>query len=151
MSLHRATIEWHRRELAEGYSREHTLAFEGDLVVPGSASPAVVPLPLSNPAALDPEAAFVAAISSCHMLWFLALAEAADHPVSSYLDHAEGTLGRLEGKTAISKVVLRPEIEFLGSEPNDDRVAELHETAHQRCFIANSVKCPILIERQTET
>ncbi len=148
MSLHHATVHWRRRDLPEGYSREHTLTFGSDLTVPGSASPSVVPLPLSSTDALDPEAAFVASISACHMLWFLAIAEGAGHPVAAYVDRAEGTLGRLEGRTAISEVVLRPEVEFQGNPPDAAAMTELHATAHRRCFIANSVKCPIRIEPQ---
>ena len=112
MSQHHATVSWelgHGDFAAKTYSRAHTIDMENGLVVPGSPSPLVVPPPYSRGAAMDPEAAFVAALSACHMLWFLDLAAGAGVVVTSYRDAAEGTLGRVgPGKMGMTKVVLRP-------------------------------------------
>jgi organic hydroperoxide reductase OsmC/OhrA len=107
-----------------------------------------VRVPWSDPAGVDPEEALVAAISSCHMLWFLSLASDAGYVVESYEDDAVGTMGRdADGREAITEVVLRPRIAFGGeAQPDADAVAKLHDEAHHRCFIANSVRSAIRVE-----
>lgn len=148
MSEHTATIEWVRN--TDGfdydlYSRKHRWGFDGGIVLPASASPDY----LGDEEAVDPEEAFVAALSSCHMLTFLALAARSRLPVRAYTDHAVGTLAQdEEGLMAMTKVVLRPDVEFDDEVPAE-RVMQLHEKAHKHCFIARSVKCPVTIEPST--
>lgn len=129
------------------YSRGHTWFFDGGIELPASASPHVVPLPMSKEAAVDPEEAFVAALSSCHMLWFLSLAAGKKIVVESYEDHAEGALAKNEeGKLAMTEVTLKPEIRFSGETlPSPAQIEELHHLAHEKCFIANSVKTRISV------
>jgi organic hydroperoxide reductase OsmC/OhrA len=144
-------IFW-KKEVAEAfvdskYSRAHTWTFDGGIELAASSSPHVVPLPMSAEAAVDPEEAFLAAISSCHMLWFLSIAAEKHYVVESYADCAEGVLGKDEdGKLAMTRVTLNPRVIF-GSTPTPSRaqVDELHELAHAQCFIANSVKTKITI------
>lgn len=151
MSTHTATVTW-RRDAAETftdnrYNRAHTWRFDGGAEVPGSSSPHSVPVPLSDPAAVDPEEAFVAALSSCHMLWFLSLAARRGFVVDTYIDAAEGVMGKdAEGKTAITCVTLRPEVRFGGAPPTGEELEALHHEAHERCFIANSVKSEVRCE-----
>ncbi|MCP2729627.1 OsmC family protein [Symplocastrum sp. BBK-W-15] len=130
------------------YSREHSWKFDGGAEIAASASPHIVPLPYSNPAYIDPEKAFIASLSSCHMLWFLSIAAKHKFIVDSYVDRAIGLLDKNEeGKLAITKVNLRPHVIFTGDNlPTDKQIEEMHETAHHNCFIANSVKTEILIE-----
>lgn len=112
-----------------------------------SSSPDVVPAPMSDGAGVDPEEALVASAASCHMLWFLSLAHAAGLDVESYADSAEGEMGRIApGRMAITRIVLRPEIAFAGRQPSPEEVAELHHEAHERCFIANSLRSEIVVE-----
>lgn len=132
---------------ANHYSRGHVWRFDGGIEVSASASPAVVPLPQSVEAAVDPEEAFIAAISSCHMLWFLDMARHAELVVEAYTDKAEGTMTRVgRGKMAITKVILRPEVTLrVSSMPDAGWLMALHEKAHEVCFIANSVTSEIEI------
>jgi organic hydroperoxide reductase OsmC/OhrA len=150
MSEHGAIVHWQRgdADFARGrYSRAHGWRFDGGALVHASASPSVVPAPWSDPAGVDPEEAFVAAIASCHMLWFLSLAAERGFVVESYEDAAVGTLGRIaHERMAITEVVLRPHIVFGEGTPEAADVAALHEAAHKRCFIANSVTSAIRIE-----
>lgn len=144
MSSHLATITWHRHDadfLDDRYSRAHRWMFDGGLEVTASASPDVVPLPMSEAAAVDPEEAFVASLSSCHMLWFLALARKRGHVVDRYHDEAIGTMGRnASGKLAMTQVTLHPCVDFSGDRhPDRAELDQLHEAAHAQCFIANSV------------
>ncbi len=129
------------------YSRAHEWRFDGGVVVPASPSPSVVRAPWSDPSAVDPEEAFVAAIASCHMLSFLYVASKAGFVVDSYADHAVGTMTKNEARVPwVSRVELRPRIAFGGERrPNPDEVARLHERAHHECFIANSVKTEIVL------
>ncbi len=151
MSLHAATVDW---SLGDGdfaagrYSRLHSLTFEGGVTVAGSASPAVVPAPWSSAEAVDPEAAFTAALSACHMLTFLDLARRAGWVIAAYRDEAEGTLARVaRGKMAVTRVVLRPAITWSGDRrPTADQITALHHTAHEQCFIANSVTTEVVVE-----
>jgi len=150
MSTHGATIAWQRGDagFADGrYSRRHEWRFDGGAIVAASPSPQVVPAPWSDASAVDPEEAFVAAIASCHMLWFLSLAAERGLVVESYVDEAIGTMARIApGRQAITEVVLRPRIAFAGAMPEAAIVAGLHDAAHERCFIANSVKTAIKVE-----
>lgn len=152
MGSHRyhATVDWQRNGqdfLGNKYSRGHTWSFDGGVSVAASSSPHVVPLPLSVENAIDPEEALVASASACHMLWFLALAAEEQIEIDSYSDEAFAVLGKDDdGKIAITEITLRPRIEFgTGHSPSDDQLAKLHHEAHEKCFIANSLKCPIRI------
>jgi organic hydroperoxide reductase OsmC/OhrA len=150
VSEHSATVEWRAAGGAfteNRYSRAHTLRFDGGVAVPASASPQVVPEPMSDPAGVDPEEMLVASACSCHMLWFLDLARQAGLDVAAYRDAASGTLGRgADGRLGITRIVLRPEIEFAGDPPDAGALERLHHEAHERCFIANSLKTEIVVE-----
>ncbi len=151
MSEHIATIFWENRQEAftdNRYSREHQWKFDGGLKVSASSSPHVVPVPYSNPACVDPEEAFVAALSSCHMLFFLAIAAKNQFIVEHYSDRAVGIMAKNEaGKPAITTVKLFPQVTFLGENvPTQENITAMHEQAHQDCFLANSVKAQITIE-----
>ena len=129
------------------YSRSHKWIFDGGVELPASSSPHAVPLPMSDESAVDPEEAFVASLSSCHMLWFLSLAVEKDLVVESYEDNAEGVLGKNEeGKLAMTRVTLKPKVTFGGNRiPSREQIDELHHSAHEKCFIANSVKTKIVV------
>lgn len=149
MSRHVARIEWRADgEFESGrYSRRHYWRFDGGAELLASASPDVVPQPMSDPAGVDPEEALVAAVSSCHMLWFLSLAHAAGVNVESYVDEAEGQMGRIApGRLALTRITLRPAIAFAGGPPPAEQLRALHHDAHERCFIANSLKTDIVVE-----
>jgi organic hydroperoxide reductase OsmC/OhrA len=150
MSQHKATVSWksdNENFLQGKFTRAHSWTFDGGTVVPASASPAVVPAPLSNAAAIDPEEAFVASLSSCHMLTFLWEARKAGFRIDSYDDDAVGELTKNErGVPWISKVVLHPRIVYGGDKrPTEAEVAELHHKAHDGCFIAQSVKTEVTV------
>ena len=149
MSTHRAWISWRADAgFAENnYSRRHLWRFDGGAEVVGSSSPDVVPEPRSDPAGVDPEEALVASAASCHMLWFLDLARQAGLVVESYEDEAVAEMGRVgPGKVAITRITLRPRIAFAGAAPDAAVLDRLHHEAHERCFIANTLNCPIVIE-----
>jgi organic hydroperoxide reductase OsmC/OhrA len=151
VSNHKATISWKRtsEEFLKGrYSREHTWTFDGGLVVPASPAPAVVPPPHSNPAYVDPEEAFVASLSSCHMLTFLYLAGRKGFQVDSYDDQAVGVVTKNERKSSwVSTVTLNPRIVFSGAKvPTRAEEEHLHHESHEQCFIANSVKTEVIVE-----
>ncbi|HHF3065960.1 TPA: OsmC family protein [Vibrio diabolicus] len=149
MSKHSALIEWHREAdevfSDNQYSRAHFWKFDGGLQVPASPSPHVVPLPLSVEENVDPEEAFVAALSSCHMLVFLSIAAKRRYVVDRYLDEAVGELKKGEnGKEWVSKVTLNPKITFAGdNQPTRSQLEKMHHMAHENCFIANSVKTEV--------
>ena len=130
------------------YSRGHRWLFDGGIEVPASSSPHVVPLPLSVTAAVDPEEAFVASLSSCHMLSFLYVAAKRGFLVESYRDEAVGVLAKdSSGKMAMTRVTLRPEVDFGGDKrPKADEVVAMHHEAHEQCFIASSVKTDVRCE-----
>lgn len=129
------------------YSRAHEWRFDGGAVVQGSSSPSVVPMPQSDPSAVDPEEALLASASSCHMLWFLSLAHDAGFEVESYLDRAEAVLGKDDrGRVAITHILLRPDVRFAGGVPSAEQSADLHHEAHEKCFIANSLRSEIVVE-----
>jgi organic hydroperoxide reductase OsmC/OhrA len=151
MSIHTANVRWERGEqpfVDNRYSRLHRWSFDGGAEVPGSSSPYTVRAPLSDPAAVDPEEAFVASLASCHMLWFLSLAAKRGFRVDRYVDEAEGVMARNErGKLAITVVTLRPEVKFSGEKvPTREDLEGLHHEAHEECFIANSVRSEVRLE-----
>ena len=151
MSTYTATVRWTRdpsTDFAKGqYSRAHEWAFDGGAVVPASPSPHVVPVPWSDRAGVDPEEAFVASLSSCHMLFFVDFARRAGFVVDAYVDEAEGVLEkRSDGKMAMTRVTLRPRVTWGGDAPDKGAIAELHHRAHEACFIANSVTTDVVIE-----
>lgn len=151
MSTYTATIRWTRdpaTDFAKGqYSRAHEWSFDGGAVVPASPSPHVVPAPWNDPAGVDPEEAFVASLSSCHMLFFVDFARRAGLVVDSYEDEAEGVLEkRGDGKMAITRVMLRPRVAWGGEVPDEAVFGELHHNAHEACFIANSVTTQVVVE-----
>jgi organic hydroperoxide reductase OsmC/OhrA len=156
MSEHKAIIRWKRtsEEFLKGkYSREHTWTFDGGLTVPASPSPSVVPAPWSNPANVDPEEAFVAAISSCHMLTYLYVASKQGFQLDSYDDEAVGMITKNErGVPWVSSVTLHPKIVYSGEKrpapADEDR---LHHLAHEQCFIANSVKTQVTVGAGQQT
>ena len=152
MSTYTATVRWKRGAddaFAQGrYTRVHEWAFDGGAVVRASASPHVVPRPYSDEAGVDPEEAFIASLSSCHMLFFLDFARRAGFVVESYEDRGEGILEKGEdGRIAMTRLTLRPHIEWGGDkQPDDAALADLHHKAHEACFIANSVTTKVTVE-----
>ncbi len=149
MAKHQARISW----VSDGaftsgrYSRGHEWRFDGGAVVRGSSSPEVVPLPMSDPAAVDPEEALIASVSSCHMLWFLSLAQDAGLDVLRYEDEAEAEMGRIApGRFAVTRIMLRPDISFNGPAPDAALLGRLHKQAHDKCFIANALKAEVVVE-----
>ncbi|HXA81435.1 MAG TPA: OsmC family protein [Opitutaceae bacterium] len=152
MSEHKATIRWKCTSpdfLKGKYSREHTWSFDGGLTVPASPAPSSVPVPYSNPASVDPEEAFVASVSSCHMLTFLYLAYKQGFQVDSYDDEAVGVMTKNEkGIPWVSSITLYPKIIYSGEKlpaPADEE--QLHHAAHEQCFIANSIKTEVTVSR----
>ena len=151
MAEYLATVRWTRGDAAfldQRYSRVHEWVFDGGVTVTASASPHVVPAPMSSAGAVDPEEAFVVAISSCHMLWFLSIAAKRGFVVDSYEDDAVGHMAKNDaGKVVFDKVTLRPRILFSGRTIPDQRaIDEVHHLAHEECFIANSVRTKIVVE-----
>ncbi|MEM6275550.1 MAG: OsmC family protein [Pseudomonadota bacterium] len=145
---HVAEIYWEASgDVAAGaYSRAHSWHFDGGAQVPASASPDIVPVPLSQPEAVDPEEAFVASLASCHMLWFLDFARRAGFVAESYTDHAVGHMEETsEGGLWVARVDLKPYTVWSGSGPTLDEERALHDKAHGACFIASSVKSEIVI------
>lgn len=151
MSTYTATIAWQRDGQPfsdRRYRRHHQWRFDGGAVVAASSSPQVVPLPMSDAAAVDPEEAFVASLSSCHLLWFLDIACRAGWVVDSYQDDADGLLAPDDsGRLAMTVVTLRPQVAFAGvRQPDAAEIARLHHAAHAACFIANSVRTDVRCE-----
>ena len=150
MAAYLADIHWQRGNAAfvdNRYSRAHVWRFDGGVEVPASSSAHLVPLPMSNAAAVDPEEAFVASLASCHMLWFLSLAAARGFCVDCYDDAASGTLAKnAHGRLAMTEVTLRPRVGFAGSAPTRQALDELHHRAHEACFIAASVLTDVRCE-----
>lgn len=148
MAEYLATVVWSRDGAVftdNRYSRGHRWHFDGGIEVPASSSPHVVPLPLSIASAVDPEEAFVAALSSCHMLWFLSIAAKRGFVVDQYRDHAVGEMDHdAAGKLAMTRVVLHPAAAFSGEQmPSVEDIHAMHHEAHQQCFLANSVKTEV--------
>jgi len=151
MATYTATVVWQRKpdEVFKDnkYSRAHEWRFDGGTVVPASSSPHVVRVPLSREEAVDPEEAFVAALSSCHMLFFLYHAAAAGFVIDRYEDEAVGEMGKNEeGRMAMLKVRLRPKIEWVGAAPDAEKLEALHHRSHKDCYIANSVRTEVVVE-----
>lgn len=151
MSTHTATVVWNRAAEEpfkdNRYSRAHDWRFDGGTVVPASSSPHVVRLPLSREDAVDPEEAFVAALSSCHMLFFLSYAAGAGFVIDRYEDEAVGEMGKGEsGVVAMLKVRLRPQVTWVGTPPSPEQSSALHHRAHASCYLANSVKSEVVVE-----
>lgn len=148
MSEHRATVEWQLEGefKYETYARAHRIDFDG-VGLAGNAAAANIPKTVPASRGADPEQQFVASLASCHMLWFLHLACSRKYVVQNYRDEASGVLAKdAEGKDAMTEITLRPVVRFAGSAPSADEHRKLHEKAHERCFIANSVKSSVIIE-----
>ncbi|CAG2149960.1 OsmC family protein [Cupriavidus plantarum] len=151
MSEYTTEVVWERGDqdfLDKRYSRRHVIRFDGGIEVPGSSSPHVVPVPMSDAAAVDPEEAFVASLSTCHMLWFLGLAAKERFRVDRYVDNAIGVMEKnAEGRIAVTVVTLRPNVTFSGDRiPTREQLDHLHHAAHDACYIANSVKTDVRCE-----
>lgn len=150
MATYHATIKWARGEdafLRQKYSRGHTWHFDEGVTVPASASPHVLKPPLTVEAAVDPEEALVAAISSCHMLFLLSYLSRAGFVVESYEDGAEALMEkRADGKTALTQATLHPHVVFRERAPSAEEFAKYHHDAHEECYIANSVNFPVAVE-----
>ena len=152
MSEYYAKVVWNRgndeKYIDNEYSRGHDWEFDGGAIIPASSSPHVVPLPYSVEANVDPEEAFVASLSSCHMLFFLSIAAKKRFVVDKYVDKAIGNMeeGR-DGKMSMTKVTLRPDIKFSGDkQPSLDQLEKMHQQSHELCYIANSVKTEVVTE-----
>jgi organic hydroperoxide reductase OsmC/OhrA len=151
MSPYTAIVSWERNGAAfvdNRYSRAHRWAFDGGITVPASSSPHVVPLPMSRADAVDPEEAFVASLSSCHMLTFLWIAGRHGFVVERYRDEAEGLLNKdAAGRLAMTTVTLHPQVTFAGErQPTAEELMTMHHEAHDQCFIARSVKTDVRVE-----
>ena len=148
MSEHKVTLKWERggAEFSyQKYPRDHTWSFDGGHTMTATAAPAY----LGNPAYVDPEEAFVASLSSCHMLTFLAIACKQKFVLNSYEDEAVGHLEKnADGKLAITRVELRPKITWGGDrKPSAEELDKMHHAAHENCFIANSVKTEVTVTK----
>lgn len=148
MSAYEAEVLWSRDGATftdNRYSRGHRWLFDGGIEVSASASPKVVPIPMSIEAAVDPEEAFIVSLSSCHMLWFLSIAAKRGYVVDAYRDRAVGEMGRdAADKLAMTRVTLRPEVAFSGeNRPDRDELLALHHAAHEECFISRSVRTEV--------
>ena len=144
-----ATVVWSRQSepfTDNRYSRAHRWLFDGGLEVAASSSPSVVPVPMSDPSAVDPEEAFVASLSSCHMLWFLSVAARRGFVVEDYRDQAEGVLEAEGGRQKMTRVTLRPRVRYRGDAPGPATEDAMHHAAHESCFIAASVTSAVVLE-----
>jgi organic hydroperoxide reductase OsmC/OhrA len=151
MAQYRAEVIWQRGEQAfldNRYSRRHLLQFDGGAEIAGSSSPHVVPLPMSDPAGVDPEEGFVASIASCHMLFFLNIAAMRKFRIDKYRDTPVGEMAKnADGKMAMSLVTLHPQVWFSGERlPARDEIEAMHHQSHDECYIANSVKTTVRCE-----
>ncbi|MCW9708427.1 OsmC family protein [Fodinibius salsisoli] len=156
MAHYNSTIRWQRNGATftdNRYKRSHEWHFDGGEIVKASSSPEVVPVPLSDPAAVDPEEAFIASLSSCHMLWFLSIAAKHGFIIDRYQDKAEGLMAKNDSdRLAITQVTLHPEVTYLkDSAPGIKENMDMHHEAHEQCFIANSVHTEIQIKPTMET
>lgn len=152
MSEYFAKVNWVRKSTEDyidnKYSRAHEWSFDGGITVQASSSPHVVPLPYSVADNVDPEEAFVASLSSCHMLFFLSIAAKRKYIVDSYVDNAVGIMSKdSDDNIAMTQVTLKPNVTFSGEkQPTLAQLEKLHHQAHQQCFIANSVKTKVITE-----
>ena len=154
MSEYTAKVIWNRGSqesyIDNQYGRGHQWIFDGGLTVPASSSPHIVPLPCSVEDNVDPEEAFVASLSSCHMLFFLGIAAKKRWVVDTYTDNAIGVMkNNCDGKMAMTKVTLRPKVDFSGEkQPTLEQIEKVHHQSHEQCFIANSVKTEVYVDVQ---
>ncbi|WP_338844746.1 OsmC family protein [Massilia sp. W12] len=144
-------LEWQRGEQVftdNKYSRRHQLRFDGGAQVAYSSSPQLVRAPLSDPSAVDPEESLLAAVASCHMLWFLALAAKQGFCVDAYQDAPTAAMSKNEkGKLFVSHITLRPDVQFSGGKlPTQEDLQHLHHAAHEECNIAHSVRAEVVCE-----
>lgn len=150
MHQYESRICWNRSEqkfIDNRYSRAHEWKFDGGLQIPASSSPLIVPVPMSDPAAVDPEEALVAAVSSCHMLFFLSFAAKRGLVIDQYVDNAVGIMDKNdEQKVAMTRITLHPQIIFAGESPSREELEKLHHRAHEECYIASSLKAEIVVE-----
>lgn len=152
MSEYYAKVNWSKTNdetfIDNQYSRGHQWSFDGGITVQASSSPHIVAVPYSIEANVDPEEAFVASLSSCHMLFFLSIAAKRRYIVDSYTDNAIGIMSEdSDGRIAMTTVKLRPHVKFLGDkQPTLVQLEKMHHQAHEQCFIANSVKTNIVTE-----
>lgn len=152
MSEYFATVSWFRQAeepyIDNKYSRAHQWKFDGGVTVPASSSSHVVPLPYSVEDNVDPEEAFIASLSSCHMLTFLSIAAKNRFVVDRYIDDPVGIMEQTaDGKIWITKVTLKPRISFSGDKkPDRAKLEKMHHQSHEQCFIANSVKTEVITE-----
>lgn len=152
MSEHTARVSWLRGDnedyINHKYSRGHEWSFDGGVRIPASSSPHVVPLPYSIEANVDPEEAFVASLSSCHMLFFLSITAKGKFIVDAYVDNAVGLIEKdTDGRMSMTKVKLRPKVKFSGErQPTFQQLEKMHHQSHEQCFLANSVKTEIVTE-----
>ncbi|MCO4798837.1 MAG: OsmC family protein [Colwelliaceae bacterium] len=152
MSEYFARINWLRdkaeKYIDNKYSRGHEWIFDGGITVQASSSPHIVPLPYSIEANVDPEEAFVASLSSCHMLFFLSIAAKRRYVVDSYVDDAVGVMEKdIDGKLSMTTVTLKPYVQFSGDkQPTLEQLEKMHHQSHEQCFIANSVKTEVFTE-----
>jgi organic hydroperoxide reductase OsmC/OhrA len=150
LSTYTANIIWKRDNqnfIDNKYSRAHTWIFDGGCEIPASPSPHIVPPPYSVEENVDPEEAYVASLSSCHMLFFLSIAAKKKLLVDSYDDNAEGVLEEnSEGQLAMTRIILDPKIIYSGKQPSEEEIQKMHHLAHQQCFLANSVKTVITVK-----
>jgi len=152
MSEYFAKVNWVRGSnegyIDNKYSRGHEWTFDGGVTVPASSSPHIVPLPYSVEENVDPEEAFVASVSSCHMLFFLSIAAKKRYVVDSYLDNAVGLMEKdSDGKFSMTRITLKPLVQFSGDKsPTMEQLEKMHHQSHEQCFIANSIKTKIVTE-----
>jgi organic hydroperoxide reductase OsmC/OhrA len=150
LSIYTANVIWNRDNqnfIDNKYSRAHKWEFDGGVSIPASSSPHIVPLPYSVEANVDPEEAFVASLSSCHMLFFLGIAAKKRLLIDSYIDHAKGILEEDgNGNLAMTKVILNPTIIYSGRQPTNEIIQKIHHLSHQQCFLANSVKTVVTVK-----
>lgn len=149
MSKHKASLRWEADSddfSYQKYTRTHTWTFEGGQELKASASPEF----LGKAEFVDPEEAFAASLSSCHLLSFLAVASFKKYRIKSYVDECVAIMEKNEaGKRAVTKVYLRPKVEFYGDTiPSEAKIEKMHHKAHKECFIANSVLTEIIVEPQ---
>jgi organic hydroperoxide reductase OsmC/OhrA len=151
MATFRATVDWALQpgeDFPNGrYLRGHSVAFDQGPEIRGTASPHVVGNKWAEAGAVDPEQMLVASLSSCHMLTFLHLARLAGLVITRYRDEAEGMMEKnAEGRFAVTRVTLRPQITYEGRQPDAAERERLHHAAHEECFISNSVKTEVVVE-----
>ncbi len=139
-----ATVEWTGNtgsgtSSPRSYERRHDIRVEGKPVIAGSSDPAFRGDPMRH----NPEDLLVASVAACHMLWFLGLCAAAGVMVTAYSDSAEGTMSvDADGGGRFTRILLRPRV-AVGSPVAPRTLAALHREAHAKCFIANSLNCPV--------